>query len=929
MAQVQYSEGVPDVTPRDSVPDDYQHIQATPDEFGALIAQGAQRLGQGGLNASKFFGEAVADSSFNDYQDFSTKLLYGDPNKTVIGPDGKPQQDLGFMGLRGRAALDARPQITQQLDDHLKEVRSNLHTPEQQLQFDNFSRRYRSLVDGEIGRHADDQSAKWFADINQSTTNLSLQQIAATPDNADAVAHSTADLVNAMVKNVQLQGGGDDQVRAAVNDGRAIALKTQLEAIGVNDPARAVALLNSEGNRSIASRVNPHTGQSYYDELSEQFRARKEKQNGEGAATIATSQAARDQRSLPLPTLQAALLQQESGNRDNARTSVTGAIGPGQIEPATFRQYAQPGEDINNPNDNRAVQNRIVADYFRRYNGDPERVAVAYYSGPGNVAPPGSPTPWIRNVAGPTGVPGVSKTVASYVSDVTSRLNDPYALHAAAMRNVMTNASLNDNEKQWAFQTLQRSFTQAQVAAEADAKAKKDANDAGMNDYVTGMLKSGTATPGMMQGIANDQRLTPEAKENLYRFATQDFGFEGTSQYGPSYADMYRRIFLPADDPQRISDGNDILRAGAPGGGLTPRGTERLFSVFNSSRKDPDQVSVNQVKSSLIQYAKSKLSFDQEMLFPGVKPLSDPKGVQIFNAQFVPKFEAAYDAWVKGGKSPWEFLTQENVDKLMTGMRPKAQMAMDRVSSQSEVTGEAQQPQPTPPSPQGIEDKTWQDVMATRPVLDNQQIMPPQHWANILAVLRRDPAVLARFNIPQNLSEADAISYFNKDFPGFDGAEILKKLGGQPATVAQVERASAPVILASATLPAPAGPTDAEANYQKARDEALAHLGAPRNVRAELLQHAHPLKPWPLMLPEQFAAYDVEQPGISAETAAWVSTHGPAPRNVRVERLQSGQPAQEAPTDPTFGLGANYYRLSETQQQKLRAAYEAAMTAGH
>jgi hypothetical protein len=96
-----------------------------------------------------------------------------------------------------------------------------------------------------------------------------------------------------------------------------------------------------------------------------------------------------------------------------------------------------------------------------------------------------------------------------------------------------------------------------------------------------------------------------------------------------------------------------------------------------------------------------------------------------------------------------------------------------------------------------------------------------------------------------------------------------------------------------------------------------------------LLQQAHPLKPWPLMLPEQFAAYDVEQPGISAETAAWVSTHGPAPRNVRVERLQSGQPAQEAPTDPTFGLGANYYRLSETQQQKLRAAYEAAMTAGH
>src|SRR6185503_11239111 len=115
------------------------------------------------------------------------------------------------------------------------------------------------------------------------------------------------------------------------------------------------------------------------------------------------------------------------------------------------------------------------------------------------------------------------------------------------------------------------------------------------------------------------------------------------------------------------NDPNQILVAGAPGGGLTPKGTEQLMKIWQSSKKDIDQAAINQTKSALIQYAKSKLSFDQETLAPGFQ-LKDPKGAQIFNAQFVPKFEAAYDAWIKAGKNPWEFLNQDNIDKLMVGL---------------------------------------------------------------------------------------------------------------------------------------------------------------------------------------------------------------------------------------------------------------------
>ena len=75
-------------------------------------------------------------------------------------------------------------------------------------------------------------------------------------------------------------------------------------------------------------------------------------------------------------------------------TSKQGAQSSWQIEPATFKQYAQPGEQLSNEADANAVGHRIIADYTQKYGGDPARVAVAYFSGPGNVAPPGSPTPW-------------------------------------------------------------------------------------------------------------------------------------------------------------------------------------------------------------------------------------------------------------------------------------------------------------------------------------------------------------------------------------------------------------------------------------------------------------------------------------------------------------------------------------------------------
>lgn len=132
-----------------------------------------------------------------------------------------------------------------------------------------------------------------------------------------------------------------------------------------------------------------------------------------------------------------AIFSQESGEKFGNQTSIDGAIGGAQIIPATFAQYAKPGEDINNPDDNRAVGQRIVDHYTKEYNGDASRVAVAYFSGPGNVASAGSANPWINDTKD-----GNGKSVSSYVSDVTAKTgNAPLKSYATGETgSPMTNA---------------------------------------------------------------------------------------------------------------------------------------------------------------------------------------------------------------------------------------------------------------------------------------------------------------------------------------------------------------------------------------------------------------------------------------------------------------------------------------------------------
>ena len=195
--------------------------------------------------------------------------------------------------------------------------------------------------------------------------------------------------------NVQLQGPPQAPSYAAPNIG------IQLGALLGNLPQDYLGGVEAQQKIRQLGLINQILGQQT---------------GGGNAGTAGTGSTA-----MPGGDIYGAVLGQESGNNDKVADSSAGAIGPGQILPSTFNQYAKAGEDIRDPATNRAVSKRILDDYLQRYNGDVPRALTAYYSGPGNVAPAGSQAPWLADKQ-PKGGPSVSQ----YVRQTMGRM-DPQA----------------------------------------------------------------------------------------------------------------------------------------------------------------------------------------------------------------------------------------------------------------------------------------------------------------------------------------------------------------------------------------------------------------------------------------------------------------------------------------------------------------------
>lgn len=759
MAREDYS-GVPDVSARQDVGDDYQHIQASPDAFGAQLGQGVEALGQGVNKAADFFGTIQTDDATNQAMGATSKLADQ------------------FETLQGADALHARAGINQSIDDTIEAARNGLSGALQQKQFDMSMRTYRNrFLDSRISSHADEQAKSYAMGVSSDTLNNSLQQVAATPDNDQVVNAARNSARSALVRHAQIMFGdsADPSVfhNAAMQADQAV-IKTQAQALAVKDPTAALSLLDN--NRALVG-VD-------YAPLADSFRARAVQQQAPGIANSIISQTyGKGIPQLPgatpdtatatgaHPAIYAAFGSQESGNDPNAPTSINGAIGARQITPATFQEFSKPGENITNPADNAAVGNRMLDKYMSDYHGDVSRVAVAYFSGPGNVAPAGSLTPWISNKQD-----GNGQTVSGYVQGINSKVMKANLDMGKASAFATVDQQYGDNPQmaQEVKQQITQRYAEVTLAQQAQQIQQQQTSNEARDEYVKQFI-GGQVGPDTIAKIGNDPRLQASDRENLYDFAQRVQGSKlngDAAQYGAGFWPAYQRITAPAGDPNRISDMSTILQMAGPQGSVSLAGVEKLSEILTTNQRSVNDQAVNTSKASLINYAKGKLSFEDESL--GAMGPKDPKGMAIFNSQFIPKFEAGYDQWVKDGKDPWQYLTQDTVDKMVTGMRSKREMSLDKLTADNGLppgTPVEDPNAPLPAAPKDIDQAAWTQLVSKPPPTANGGSMTHAAWGQALGMLLKDPS-------PETIKAFNA-SKFGK--AGYDAQQLLNQLHTKPA----------------------------------------------------------------------------------------------------------------------------------------------------
>lgn len=415
MARADY-EGVPTVEARIQAPDDYQRVNASPDAFGAALARGGEEAGAGLLKLSDFYGATAASQATTNFVTERQKILTGDPSNMVTGPDGQPTVDGGYLGLTGQAALDARESTLQKLDDLYAQTASTLKTPQSREMFANEARRYLAQAQVDIGGHYTQQSKVWAENTSNEAATVNLGLIGANPSIPNPAAEDS--IRQSYVRLAQIMpekyGSTDGALLKANRDIAAARIRGQLAA----DPIASVKTYRDNKDVLAGTPLGLELNRQASDAAALQLQGIYSNPNnmtqfgfGEGGAAMQGSV------SPGSDALHKAFLGQESGNNSNVGNSSAGAQGPGQIMAATFNRFAKPGESITSPADNRAVSARILDHYAQQYNGDPARIAVAYFSGPGNVAPAGAATPWKRDVADTDGT-----HVSKYVAGIQGRL---------------------------------------------------------------------------------------------------------------------------------------------------------------------------------------------------------------------------------------------------------------------------------------------------------------------------------------------------------------------------------------------------------------------------------------------------------------------------------------------------------------------------
>lgn len=391
----------PTVTPPSAVPSDYLNIQATPADFGAQVGQAAERfggvLGQAGQAESQQLLQNQALDNETYARDAGMKLA-----------QGMSQSWADYRQKEGQAAYEGLPSFIQKLQDDRSAALDQMPNPMAKEMLANQSAYLVDRWQLTAGGYAADQRKAWMVQSHQANQLNAEDQAVQFRNQPDMVAKWAQTATDSVEQQGKLQGWDAATIAAQSAAARGRVYKNVIGTLAAEDPVAAVTMLNKIGNT-----IDAPTFMGLVRELKVKA--------GDTAAQNYVSGLMGQNPAGPPGTTPAALSQAIAA-QEGSGTSPAGAVDG--IMPATFKQYAQPGENFGNAADRATVRDRIVNDLWQKTGGDPARVAAGFFSGGGapgvglgNMSPAGSAQPFVHDAADVTG-----KTTSSYVRDVLSRL---------------------------------------------------------------------------------------------------------------------------------------------------------------------------------------------------------------------------------------------------------------------------------------------------------------------------------------------------------------------------------------------------------------------------------------------------------------------------------------------------------------------------
>lgn len=679
-------------------------IRASPADFGAGVGQATEALGQTGVAAAgeglgladqmqRVHNNVAVDNAFTVHQQNVNNILYGDPAHPEVP---------GYYGLHGQAALEAKPGVVQALEDSRASIAAGLQNQMQTLGFNEASRRLNMNSLNGVGAHYEQEFGRWGIESQTAAIDAKARDVGLNYNNEVNFQHNVADAVTAANAKSALSGADPN-----TPDGAAVFANNRAQAAQTLYTARAVGMGTANPSAGLAFvQGNPDKFDAEtLHRLTDEFKGGADKAAVAGgiSATMATPLPASGGGASASPAaIKSAILGQEGGTATSV--SVDGAVGPGQILPATFQQYAKAGESIGNPADNKAVSGRIIDDLSQKFGGDPARIAVGYFSGPGNVAPAGSATPWITDTKD-----GNGKSVSSYVQDVTARLGigggaggaaggaggasgggahdpAPYGAEFARMQQAREHAAayfpdrpdLQRQMTEGVWQEIQQTnVLQAKYEAE-QAKQLRDSQQAAGQGFIKQILTD----PKSMDpsALANDPSLTWEQKNDLFNVAQKHLrevaGGKEAQDYGPGFWSAYQQVHADPSDPNRIADLGQLWKRGGPNGDLSLAGINVLTQEIQGTRT-PEGAAEGQAKKAWFDAAHIAIS-GHGMMGGARDPVGEMNFAHFLTAA-LPELEHEKAAGMTLGQS---LAAGSPLDKLMGSFkRSPADMMRDMLGS--------------------------------------------------------------------------------------------------------------------------------------------------------------------------------------------------------------------------------------------------------